>query len=219
MALDFAALIDQKDQVIKDFRDKKYQSIVTDSEPIHVFKGEARFTAPSEVSVGRHVLSAPSFLVATGSSPLIPDLPGLAETPYLTSDLLTSDAGLELTALPESVVIIGGGYIALELGQMFSRFGSRVTILERRTRLLSAYEPEISDSIADVLRQEGITIYTNARVTRVRGNDTEVVIAVDVSDRQKELKAAKLLIAVGRKPNTERLGLDIPMWKSMSAGS
>ena len=141
MALDFPALIDQKNEVIKEYRDKKYQSIITDSERIRVFKGHARFSGTNEVSVDGHVLSAPRFLVATGASPAVPDIPGLADTPYLTSDLLTINEDLELKEIPESLIIVGGGYVALELGQMFSRFGVKVTILERGDRVLSAHEP------------------------------------------------------------------------------
>jgi mercuric reductase len=86
--------------------------------------------------VDGHILSAPRFLVATGSSPAVPNIAGLSETPYITSDLLTSQEEMELKEVPESLIIIGGGYIALELGQMFSRFGARVTILARGERIL-----------------------------------------------------------------------------------
>src|SRR5437899_11221746 len=109
--------MDQKDQVIKDSRDKKYQSIVTDSDRIRVFSRHARFRGRNEVEVGGRILSAPRFLVATGTSPLIPDIPGLTETPFLTSDFLTTGENLELRQLPASLIVIGGGYIALELGQ------------------------------------------------------------------------------------------------------
>jgi mercuric reductase len=122
MTLDFPALIEQKDEVIHDYRDKKFQSIVRESKRIRVFRGQARFSGTNEVAVDGHILSAPRFLVATGSSPAVPNIPGLSETPYLTSNLLTSQEHMQLKELPESLLIIGGGYIALELGQMFSRF-------------------------------------------------------------------------------------------------
>ena len=125
MSLDFRALIEQKDDVIEDYRGKKYQSIISNSDRIRVFEGAARFTGPNEVTVNGQVLSAPRFLIATGSSPTVPEVPGLRDTPYLTSDLLTSHEDIELTALPASLIILGGGYIALELGQMFARFGTR----------------------------------------------------------------------------------------------
>ena len=209
MRFDFRALIEQKDAVIEDYRGKKYQSIISNSESIRVFKGVARFSGSNEVTVNGQVLSAPRFLVATGTSPTAPDVPGLQETPYLTSDLLTSHEAVELTELPASLIILGGGYIALELGQMFSRFGTSVTMLARGERILSAYEPEIAQSVAEVFREEGIAIYTKATVSRVDGDERQVVVTLQVDGRQKELKAAKLLVATGRKPNTEHLGLEL----------
>jgi mercuric reductase len=210
MTLDFAGLVEQKDEVIHDYRDKKYQSIVSDSKRIRVFQGQARFSGTNEVTVDGHTLSASRFLVATGSSPAVPNIPGLSDTPYLTSDLLTSQEGMELRKLPESLLIIGGGYIALELGQMFSRFGVKVTILERGERILSVYEPEISESVAAVFREEGITLHVKTKVNRVYGNDNDVVLTAQIAGRQKELNAAKLLVATGRKPNTETLALKVP---------
>jgi len=156
------------------------------------------------------VLSAPRFLVATGTLPTVPDIPGLLDTPYLTSDLLTSHEDIELTELPASLIILGGGYIALELGQMFARFGTSVTILARGERILSAYEPEIAQSVAEAFREEGIAIHTKTTVSRVHGDERHVVVTLQVDGRQKELKAAKLLVATGRTPNTEHLGLKLP---------
>lgn len=210
MSFDFRALIEQKDAVIEDYRGKKYQSIISGSKNIRIFEGAARFTGPKEVTVNRQVLSAPRFLVATGSSPTVPDVPGLRDTPYLTSDLLTSHEDIELTELPTSLIIIGGGYIALELGQMFSRFGTSVTILERGEQILSAYEPEIAQSVVEVFREEGIAIHTKTTVSLVQGDERQVVVTLQVDGRQKALKAEKLLVATGRKPNTKHLGLELP---------
>jgi len=210
MSFDFRALIEQKDAVIEDYRGKKYESITSGSKTIRVFEGAARFSGKNEVTVNGQVLSARRFLVATGTAPTMPDIPGLRETPYLTSDLLTSHEDIELTELPASLVIIGGGYIALELGQMFARFGTSVTILARGERILSAYEPEIAQSVAEGFREEGIVIHTRTTVNRVHGDERHVVVTLQVDGRQKELKAAKLLVATGRTPNTEQLGLDLP---------
>ncbi len=208
MQLDFAALIRQKDEIIEGYRDKKYHSIVTDSDRIRVFKGTARFTGQNEIAVDGHRLSAARFLVATGTSPAAPDIPGLSETPYLTSDLLTTKEDLELTVLPESLIIIGAGYVALELGQMFARFGTQVTILERGNRILQSYEPEIAESVTGVLRDEGISVLTDATVTRIRGDANQVLVTAQLSGRQREFTATRLLVATGRKPNTAKLGLD-----------
>lgn len=210
MRLDFGALVEQKDEVVRNYRDKKYRSIVEGSERIKVFSGRTALTGPREVSIGGQVLSGGHLLIATGSSPEIPDIPGLSSTPYLTSDLLTSQEDMELRELPASLVVIGGGYIAVELGQMFARFGTRVTILERGERILSGGEPEISESVAASFRDEGIAIHTGARVVRVQGGDTQVTVTAQAGGggNSREFKAARLLVATGRRPNTSDLALD-----------
>ncbi|MES4793083.1 MAG: mercuric reductase, partial [Chloroflexota bacterium] len=129
LGLDFKALIAQKDEVIHGYRKKKYESLVGGQFSIE--KGHAAFVDTHTVEVNRKRLTGDKVLIATGSRPVVPDIEGLSEVPYLTSDLLTTDEPMELTELPRSLVIVGGGYIALELGQMFRRFGSEVTILER----------------------------------------------------------------------------------------
>ncbi len=213
LGLDFRRLIAQKDEVIAGYRDKKYLSIFDEGGRVGIERGRVRFLDAHTVELdgpdGTKRLTGEQVLVALGSSPVSPDLEGLHEVPYLTSDLLTSQEDLELTELPESLVILGGGYIAVELGQMFARFGSKVTMLERGDRLLSAYEPEIGDALADILREEGLTIQTNARATRVRRDGEGVAVTANVRGRQREFRAAKLLVATGRQPNTAEVGLEV----------
>src|SRR5205085_3484534 len=106
-------------------------------------------------------------LIATGSQPAIPAVPVLSEVPYLTSDLLSASDdpwGTELREQPRSLLILGGGYIALELGQMFARFGTEVTLITRGKNILSGYEPEIAEALTDLLREEGLSIVTAAQV-------------------------------------------------------
>src|SRR6266498_980989 len=131
MEFNFGELITQKQEVVHSYRDIKYQSIVYEEDKIKVFNGQARLIDKQTVLVDGEKVSGEQILIATGTRPTIPRIEGLDQVPYLTSDLLTSDESQELKELPESLVIIGGGYIALELGQMFHRFGTRVTILER----------------------------------------------------------------------------------------
>jgi mercuric reductase len=218
MGLDFPALIAQKDQVVHDYRDRKYQSIVSDSDKIKIFSGHAGFLDARTVRVGNEQLRGERLLIATGASPVIPDIPGLRETPHLTSDLLTSGEPVEMTELPESLICIGGGYISLELGQLFARLGSKVTILERGPRVLARYEPEISDSVRKVFQEEGITVVTNARVTAVQGDERRVSVTVVAGDRQRQLSAARLLVATGRQPNTGDIGLDVAGVKTDDRG-
>jgi mercuric reductase len=212
LGLDFRQLIAQKDAVIADYREKKYLSIFGAGRDVPIVHGHARLLDGHTVAVegpeGTTRLEGDQVLVALGSSPVIPDIGGLRDVPYLTSDLLTSEADLALTALPESLVVLGGGYIAVELGQMFSRFGTKVTILERGERLLSAYEPEISLALGDILRAEGLDVYTEARVVRVRLDHAGVVVTAEIAGREHTVAAAWVLVTTGRQPTTAGVGLE-----------
>jgi mercuric reductase len=209
IAVSFAELIAQKQEVVETYRGKKYQSILTDDENIQVFDGKAELLDAHTVRVGDVTLSGDQILVATGTRPVIPPIEGLDRVPYLTSDLLTVNEGMELTELPDSLVIVGAGYIALELGQMFHRFGTRVTILERSQVILPRYEPEVSDALTFILRKEGVNIVTEAQVTRVAQTSVdEIEVTANVSGKPQTFSAQKLLIAAGREPNTDGIGLE-----------
>src|SRR6266851_889452 len=147
-------------------------------------------------------------LIATGSSPFLPGIPGLAETPYLTSDLLTSQEEMELTELPRSLLILGGGYIALELGQMFARFGTQVTLVTRGPTILSGYEPEIALTLTELLREEGLQIETSAQVRSVGRGGAGVALVVMRHGGSRTFTAEKLLVATSRRPNTQDIGLE-----------
>jgi len=211
LGLDFRTLVAQKDAVIAGYRAKKYLSIFDAGHDVPIVQGRARLIDPHTVEVagaaGTTRLEGDQILVALGSSPLIPDIEGLRDIPYLTSDLLTSQEDLELTELPESLVIIGGGYIAVELGQMFSRFGRKVTLLERGERLLAAYEPEIGLTLGDILRAEGLDVRTRARVIRVRPDHAGVVVTAEIDRREHTFAGARVLVTTGRQPNTAGTGL------------
>ena len=209
MEFDFGELISQKQDVVHSYRDKKYQSIVYEEEKIKVFDGQARLIDQHTVLVGGQKVSGDQILIATGTRPTTPQIEGLDKVPYLTSDLLTSDESQELKELPESLVIIGGGYIALELGQMFHRFGTRVTILERSQVILKNYEPEVSEALTFTLREEGLKLITGAQVERVsQKSKSEIEVVARVGNKEQSFKAQKLLVATGRQPNIDNAGLE-----------
>lgn len=209
MDVNFSELISQKQEVVEVYRGKKYQAILTDDENIKVFDGKAELVDAHTVRVGDVNLSGDQILVATGTRPNIPKIDGLDDVPYLTSDLLGANEAEELTELPESLVIIGAGYIALELGQMFHRFGTRVTILERSQVILPRYEPEVSDALTFILRKEGVKIVTEANVTRVlQASNGEIEVIGNVGGKEQTFTAQKLLVATGRQPNTDGIGLE-----------
>jgi mercuric reductase len=218
LGLDFAALIAQKDEVIREYRDQHYESLVDVTEeegqpPIEVVPGQVVFvdahtvlvTTPNGTS---RSLAGDQVLIATGSSPHIPAIPGLSETPYLTSDLLSSQEEMELAELPRSLLILGGGYIALELGQMFARFGSEVTLVTRGSSILSGYEPEIAESLTEILREEGLQIETSAQVRAVGREGDLVALVMQRHGSSRTFTAEKLLVATGRRPNTQEIGLE-----------
>ncbi len=203
---DFGELVRQKDEVISYFRDKKYEGLVGDSDGIEVLRGRVAFADENAVEVDGRRIEGERFLVALGSTPVPPGIEGLDEVPYMTSDLLTSQEDMELTELPESLVIVGGGYVALELGQMFSRFGSRVTILERSDRVLKhGYEPEVGLAVQGILRDEGVDVRTEANIRRVRRAGEGVAVELESGE---EVRAERLLVATGRRPNTQGIGLE-----------
>src|SRR6266567_666930 len=218
LGVDFPALIAQKDEVIRAYRDQHYDSIIDDTDeagqpPIEVVPGQVAFVDPHTVLVTApdgtsRRLTGEEVLIATGSSPLIPAVSGLSETPYLTSDLLTSQEELELTELPRSLLILGGGFIALELGQMFARFGSEVTLVTRGPSILTGYELEIVEALTEILQEEGLRIVTGAQVRGVRSEGEGVVLSVQRHGSQQTLSAEKLLVATSRRPNTQQIGLE-----------
>lgn len=207
MNIDFGALIAQKDEVIKAYRKKKYDGLVGGK--ISVEEGHAKFVDRNMVEVDGKRITGDNFLIATGSRPVIPDIPGLSDVPYLTSDLLTHGEDMELKDLPSSLVIIGGGYIALELGQMFARLGSKVTIVERNAQILAhGYEPQLGRAVRTLFEEEGILFTTYAAVSAVRSEDNEVVVVTQREGAEEEVRAEKLLVATGRRPNTDGIGLE-----------
>jgi mercuric reductase len=209
MKFDFGELITQKQDVVHSYRDKKYQSILYEEERIKVFSGQAELIDNHTALVGEQKISGDQILIATGTRPAIPRIEGLDQVPYLTSDLLTSDETQELKELPESLIVIGGGYIALELGQMFHRFGTKVTILERSQVILPNYEPEVSDALTFALREEGLQVMTDAQVVHVsQKSEDEIEVFARVDGMEKSFKSQKLLVATGREPNTDNAGLD-----------
>ena len=218
LGVDFPTLIAQKDEVIREYRDQHYARIVDEMDeegqpPIEVVPGRAMLVDPHTARVTAsdgevRQLTGEEVLIATGSSPLIPNIPGLSETPYLTSDLLTSQEDLELTELPRSLLILGGGYIALELGQMFARFGSEVTLVTRGPSILSGYEPEIAEALTELLREEGLQIVTGAEIRAVRREEGGVALSVSLHGSRRIFTAEQLLVATSRRPNTQDIGLE-----------
>ena len=205
--LNFRELIAQKDDVIRGYRKKKYESLVGGQ--LTIEKGHVEFVDDHSIQVDGNHITGEKILIATGSRPVIPNIVGLRDVPYLTSDLLTNDEPIELEELPRSLIVLGGGYIALELGQMFRRFGVEVTILQRSEQLLAhGYEPEVGQAIGEVFEKEGIKVMTKASARSVRQDGKEVIISVETGGQTRELRAEKLIVATGRRPNSDNIRIE-----------
>jgi mercuric reductase len=207
VGVDFPALVAQKDDLVREYRAKKYASVADGLSDLELLEGDAAFVDPHTILLGDRRVTGARILIATGSRPTIPPIPGLDSVPFLTSDLLDADEAGRLTELPETLVVLGGGYVAVELAQMFSRLGSRVTMIAR-SGLLSGYEPDLGRTLADAFAAEGIEILSRARVERVSGDERAVALAVELADVGRVVRAERLLVATGRMPNTDTLGLD-----------
>jgi len=205
--VDFAALVEQKDAVVREYRAKKYASVADGLTDLELLEGDATFIDGHTVQVGDRRASGDRILIATGSRPTVLPIPGLDEVPYLTSDLLDADEAGRLTELPPSLIVLGGGYVAVELAQMFARLGSRVTVVAR-SGLLSGYEPELGQTLAEVFEAEGIEIIPDASVNRVRGDARGIELEVEQASAGRIVGAARLLVSAGRTPNTDTLGLE-----------
>lgn len=206
MEVDFRALIQQKDDVVARYRQKKYESLLGGQ--FRVERGHAELIDSHTVEVNGKRLVGRGILIATGSRHILPRIKGLTDVPYLTSDLLTSGEEVELKELPKSLLIVGAGYVALELGQMFRRLGSSVTMVERSPELLShGYEPEVGPAVRKLFEEEGIEVLTNAVATEVRANRDGVITAVNVDGRPREIATERLLLATGRRPNTDHISV------------
>ena len=205
--IDFRKLIQQKDDLVHGYRKKKYESLTGGQFTIE--QGHVRFVDEHTVQVDDKRLTGEKILIATGSRPVIPQIDGLREVQFLTSDLLTNDEPMEMRELPRSLIIIGGGYIALELSQMFHRFGVEVTILERNEQLLAhGYEPGVGKTIGEIFEKEGIRVLTNVAIRGVRQDRHETIVSTDVGAKAREMRAAKLIVATGRRPNSDKIDIE-----------
>ncbi len=200
----------RKRDIVNSFRTGSQRRLES-TDGLDLLFGEARFLDPHSVQVemgGGHVqlLTADKVFINTGGRPSRPSLPGLDDV-----DTLDSTSIMELDSVPDHLLILGGGYIGLEFGQMFRRFGSRVTIIHRGKQLLSREDPDVAEEVARILEQDGVEVLLKAdsdRVERINGDRPGLQLSVRVADEERTLIGSYLLTATGRTPNTDRLNLD-----------
>jgi mercuric reductase len=201
-SVDLAQLIEQKNELVNQLRQQKYVNLIDDY-GFTLIQGEAHFIDEKTVEVNGQKITSKSFLIATGASPIIPDIPGLQEVDYLTST-----TALELKEVPKRLAVIGAGYIALELGQLFRHLGAEVTLMQRSPRILKTYEPEVSEAVTRMLHEQGIRLITGATFERVEENNGMKTVHLIVNGEKQAIEAEEILVATGRTPNTQALNLE-----------
>lgn len=168
-----------------------------------VFEGHARFEGPDSVRVGDELLSASRIFINVGGRAVVPNMPGIGEVPFLTNTTM-----LAMDTLPEHLVIVGGSYIGLEFAQIYRRFGAEVTVIEKAPRLISREDEDISEAIREIFLAEGIKVRTNAECITLARHERGVAVGVDCKEGEPQSIGTHVLLAVGRRPNTDDLDLN-----------
>jgi pyruvate/2-oxoglutarate dehydrogenase complex dihydrolipoamide dehydrogenase (E3) component len=171
-------------------------------ENCQVYEGHARFVSPREVQVNGEILSSARFFINVGGRAAVPEIPGLDQVDYLTNSSM-----MDIDFLPRHLLVLGGSYVGLEFGQLYRRFGSGVTIIEIGPRLVSREDEDVSGAIAGFLAKEGVTVRLNAKCLRARKQGSDIIMTIDCGGTS-EITGSHLLIATGRRPNTDDLGLE-----------
>lgn len=198
--VDMKAVKARKDRLVQESRDS-LQSWLGNMPNLTLVAGRARFVDAHTVEVGGRRLRGERLFVNTGARPVIPDLPGLSDVPFLTNTEM-----MDLDAAPQHLIILGGSYIGLEFAQMYRRFGSQVTVIERGAQLIPRDDEDVAEVVAAVLRGEGIHVRCNTPVVKVESHEGGV--RLQLGDNLGTIDGSHLLVAVGRRPNSDHLGLD-----------
>jgi len=211
--VDFGAVMARKDAIVARSSggvEKWMQGLKTGK----VYRGHARFSGPDRVRVNGEEITAGKIFVNVGGRPLVPDMPGLGEVPYLTNQSM-----MTLKDLPAHLLVIGGSYIGLEFGQMMRRFGSKVTVIEMGPRLVAREDEDVSAALKEFLEAEGIDVRLNAKCLSVKNETHGVSVGLDCTEGAPRASGSHLLLAVGRVPNTQDLGLEAAGVKTDARGT
>jgi pyruvate/2-oxoglutarate dehydrogenase complex dihydrolipoamide dehydrogenase (E3) component len=200
--VDMARIKARKDALVKQSSEGVHNWL-SNTPNVTVMEGHARFEDPHTVRINDIQLEAKNIFINTGARALVPDIPGIADVPYLTNSSM-----MEVDFLPKHLVIVGGSYIGLEFAQMYRRFGSDVTVLEGGPRVIAREDEEISAAVQRMLEAEHIRFQLNAKISGVTKGSDGIALSLDQNGAQQEILGSHLLLAVGRKPNTDDLDLE-----------
>lgn len=207
VAVDMSEVRARKQAIVDSFRTSSERRIEA-TRNLELVRGDARFVDRKTLEVAMNDgstrrMTAEWIFVDTGGRPSPLDVPGAGDVEYLDSTSI-----MELDRVPEHLVVVGGSYIGLEFSQMFRRFGSRVTVVQRSARLLSREDPDVADAVAEILREDGVELVFNAKPAGVAPSGDGVALAVRTPDGERTIEGSHLLVAIGRTPNTDTLGLE-----------
>jgi pyruvate/2-oxoglutarate dehydrogenase complex dihydrolipoamide dehydrogenase (E3) component len=202
VTVDMKAVRARKDAVVGASRNAIERSLKS-LKGCTVYAGHARFAGPKEVEVEGAVLKADKIFINVGGRALVPPIPGLDQVPYLTNSSI-----MAVDFLPPHLIVLGGSYIGLEFAQAYRRFGSEVTVIELAPHLIAREDQDVSLAVADFLSDEGIDIRVNSKVVGVEKRGSNVAVTVDTAGVKSQVLGSHLLLAIGRRPNTDDLGLD-----------
>ena len=208
VTVDMTKVRQRKRDIVESFRSGDERRLGA-TENLEVLMGEARFRGPKEIEVrliegGTAQLGADEIFINVGARPADPPIEGLDGVPTLNSTSI-----MELGELPDHLLVLGGSYVGLEFAQMFRRFGSEVTIIQRGRQLMSREDPDVAEAVAEIMRQDGIEVILGANTRRVeQGDSGEILVTVETPDGERTLHGSHLLVAAGRPPNTDTLGLE-----------
>ena len=197
--IDLPAIVARKDAMVRQWREGVEGRLAAAGERLRVLNGHGRFTGEREIEVAGTRYRGEIVVINTGVRPAAPDVEGLAALPWLDNRRI-----MELTELPGHLIVLGGGYIGCEFAQMFRRFGSAVTVVQRGPHLLDREDPEVSEALEGVFRSEGIELVLGAQVRRAAAQQRDLVIVLD----GRKIAGSHILAAVGRRPNTDDLGCE-----------
>jgi pyruvate/2-oxoglutarate dehydrogenase complex dihydrolipoamide dehydrogenase (E3) component len=200
--VDMKAVKARKDAVVALSRDGVEQSLKA-LEGCTVYEGHGRFVAEKKVAVNASELTADRIFINVGARAVIPPIPGLDDVPYLTNSSM-----MDVDFLPAHLIILGGSYVGLEFAQAYRRFGSEVTVVEAAPRLIAREDEDVSQAVADFLKEEGIDVRVGSKVIGVEKQGNSIAVKLDSAGKNSQIVGTHLLVAVGRRPNTDDLGLD-----------
>ena len=217
VTVDMETVRRRKRDIVESFRAGSRSSI-EDKGTLDLIEGDGQFVDTHAVEValndgGTRTLTADRIVINTGTRPVVPPIDGLD-----TVDHLTSTSIMELASVPDHLLVLGGGYIGLEFGQMFRRFGADVTIIDRGPHILNREDTDVAETLQDILREDGIRILNETSMTAVEGTDGTITAHLDGDNAPAQIEGDELLVAVGRRPNTDTLNLDAPGVKTTDRG-